>query len=79
MYTYCEQFGTILRHYRENKNYTREALAELCDISDRCISNIERGVSEPKLGTLVKLCVICGINIGVLGTLIIDEEESVMV
>ncbi len=79
MYTYCEQFGKILRHYRENKNYTRETLAELCNVSDRCISNIERGLSEPKLGTLVKLCTGCGIDIGLLGSLIIEEEQPVMI
>ena len=79
MYTYCKQFGIILRHYRENKNYTREALAELCDISDRCISNIERGISEPKLGTLVKLCTSCEIDIGLLSSLVIEEEQPLMV
>ena len=79
MYTYCKQFGIILRHYRENKNYTRETLAELCNVSDRCISNIERGISEPKLGTLVKLCTGCGIDIGLVGSLTIEEEQPVMI
>lgn len=78
MYTYRKQFGSILRHSRESKNYTRETLAELCDISDRCISNIERGVSEPKLGTAIKLCTACGIDIGTLGTLITEEEMALV-
>lgn len=77
MDTYCVQFGLILRHYRENKNYTREILAEMCDVSDRCISNIERGESEPKLRTIIKLCRICDIDIGILST-IAAEEETVM-
>ncbi len=79
MYTYCQQFEILLRNYRKNQNYTRETLAELCDISDRCISNIERGVSEPKLGTLLKLCTRCEIDIGLLGSLVIEEEQSLMV
>lgn len=74
MNTYCVQFGIILRRYREQNDFTREMLAELCDISDRCISNIERGISEPKLGTVIKLCLYCGIDIGILSTLIIDED-----
>ena len=52
-----EKFGLILRNCREGKKLSREKLAEICDISDRCISNIERGVSEPKITTAAKLFV----------------------
>lgn len=62
----CVKFGIILRKYRENKNYTREYLAEICDISDRCISNIERGIYDPKLSTVLKLCESCDIDTGLL-------------
>lgn len=71
---YCVEFGRLLRKHREEKKYTRETLAEICDISDRCISNIERGVSEPKLGTLIKLCKQCDIDMRLLADLNIDEE-----
>ena len=64
----------LLRTHNENKHYTREMLAELCDISDRCISNIERGISDPKLSTVIKLSFFCGIDIGVLTALAIDKE-----
>ena len=50
-----EKFGLFMRNCREDKKLSREKLAEICDISDRCISNIERGVSEPKMITAVKL------------------------
>lgn len=50
-----EKFGLFMRGCREEKKLSRERLAEICDISDRCISNIERGVSEPKMITAVKL------------------------
>lgn len=56
MDTYCKEFGVLLRTYRENKHYTCEMLAELCNIGVRCINNIERGVSDPKLSTVIKLC-----------------------
>lgn len=50
-----EKFGLLLRNCREDKKLSREKLAEICDISDRCISNIERGVSEPKITMAAKL------------------------
>lgn len=74
MRTYCKEFGALIRQHREKMNWTREFLAERCDISDRCISNIERGVAEPKLGTIIKLCHECGINIGDLESLTDDEN-----
>ena len=52
-----EKFGLFLRNCREDKKLSREKLAEICDISDRCISNIERGVSDPKITTAAKLFV----------------------
>ena len=55
---YCnENLGLLLRNCREDKKLSREKLAEICDISDRCISNIERGVSDPKITTAAKLFV----------------------
>ena len=52
-----EKFGLFLRNCREEKKLSREKLAEICDISDRCKSNIERGVSEPKITTAAKLLI----------------------
>lgn len=46
----------------------------MCNISDRCISNIERDVFEPKLGMLIKLCKQCDIDMRLLTELNIDEE-----
>lgn len=53
--SFNKKLGLILRDCRESKHLTREKLAEICDISDRCISNIERGVSNPKADTFMKL------------------------
>ena len=72
MYYYGE-FGLLLRRYRENKQFSCEYLAELCDISDRCISNIERGKSDPKLSTVLKLCNECDIDVGKLSELKTEE------
>lgn len=75
--SYCIEFGKLLRQYRTNKKYTRETLAELCDISDKCISNIERGVSEPKLSTLIKLCKQCDIDMNLLTNLNVKEDSDI--
>lgn len=82
--SYCAEFGALVRRYREEKHYSREKLAELCDISDRCISNIERGVSNPKLDTVIKLCRECGIDIGLLDfpkydDVHCDDESTLMI
>lgn len=55
--------GFLIRLHRENKNYSLETCAEKCDMSGRCISNIERGVADPKFSTVVKLCKACDIDI----------------
>ena len=74
--SYRADFGVLVRSHRENKHYSRETLAELCGISDRCISNIERGISCPKLDTVVDLCKACGIDIGLLNFLKDDNVHS---
>ena len=74
--SYHEEFGAMVRSYREKKHYSREKLAEICGISDRCISNIERGVSDPKFDTAIKLCSACDIDTGLLNSLENDDVHS---
>jgi len=74
--SYHEEFGAMVRSYREEKHYSREKLAELCGISDRCISNIERGVSDPKFDTVIVICDACGIDTGLLKSLKNDDVHS---
>ncbi len=73
--SYHEEFGAMVRSYREEKHYSREKLAEMCGVSDRCISNIERGVSDPKFDTAVKLGKKCGIDMGLLDSLKNNEDS----
>ncbi len=51
------EFGCFIREKREDLEYSREYLAEQCSLSDRCIANIEYGKSDPKLSTVLNLCV----------------------
>jgi transcriptional regulator with XRE-family HTH domain len=47
--------GKQIKEFRLAKNLTQEQLAELCDISNIHISNIERGSGSISLATLEKL------------------------
>ena len=41
---------------RERKKWSQARAAEACDMSDRAYGEIERGKSNPKLNTLLKIC-----------------------
>lgn len=68
--------GQLIRSRREELRYSREKLAELCDISDKCISNIELDISIPKADTLCILCQVLKINIGELDAVRFREGHS---
>ncbi len=61
-----EKFGKLIRENREKKNLSQEQLAEKCGVTDKCISNIELGKSDPKLSTVMKLCAILEVDAVVL-------------
>lgn len=61
------ELGLFIREKREALGYSREHLAELGYLSDKCIANIEQGKSNPKLSTILRLCVNCNIDVGELG------------
>ncbi len=48
-------FGKKIKYYRDLKNYTQEHLAELVDIEQASLSNIERGKVYPTQITLYRL------------------------
>lgn len=47
--------GRIIRKHRKEHNLSLEQFAERCELSDRCISNIERGSSNPRISTIIKM------------------------
>ena len=47
--------GKRIREYTEAKNLTQAALAELADISERTLSDIENGKVTPKCENLVNI------------------------
>ena len=49
------RFGQHLRGIREDKGWTLEQLAEAAQMNELQVGHIERGASDPKLSTILKL------------------------
>ena len=49
-------FGSVLKLVRSGRNISQEKLAELCDLDRTYISLLERGLRQPSLTTIFKLC-----------------------
>lgn len=50
-----EQFAANLRRARNDAGLSQEQLSDLCGLHSTEISRLERGVREPRLGTIVRL------------------------
>lgn len=48
-------FGKKLRQARQNRGYTQHALAEMADIGNVYLGEIERGLKMPSLNIFIKL------------------------
>ena len=53
---------TRIRKARENAGYTREKFAELIDVSDSYMAEVERGRTNVSVKTLIKICKLLGLN-----------------
>jgi len=49
------RFGQHLRGIREEKGWTLERFAEAAQMNELQVGHIERGASDPKLSTILKL------------------------
>jgi transcriptional regulator with XRE-family HTH domain len=49
------KFGKRVRELRESSNRTLEQLAEAAGMNELQVGHIERGASDPKLSTILKL------------------------
>lgn len=74
---YKHDFGSLTRYYREKKKMSQEKLAELCGVSSRCISDIERGKTDPRFQTVLKICYHCDIDVGALAECKIEFKEEI--
>src|ERR1700741_3068900 len=55
-------FGRVLREQRETRGISQEDLALSADVDRSFVSQMERGIRQPTLTTLVKLCKALGVQ-----------------
>lgn len=51
-----QKLGSRIKEIRTRRGFTQEQLAEKIEISSKYLSSIERGLENPTLNTLIKLC-----------------------
>lgn len=61
-YILKEYFAINLKWYRFKNNYTQEQLAELCNLTPKYISSLERGKFSPSLSKLQKIADALNVN-----------------
>ncbi len=71
-----DKLGNYLKEVRKSHLYTQKEAAEAAGISDRQLSNIERGRSEMKLETAQDLCDVYGITLGDLSQFSVKDETK---
>ena len=67
-------YGNFIHNKRRSLKLTEEKLAEYSNMSTRHLRNIEKGVTVPKLDTVIKLGKSLNMNLGDLGELEITED-----
>ncbi|MGC3946346.1 MAG: helix-turn-helix domain-containing protein [Chryseolinea sp.] len=55
--------GGIIRSRRKARKIAQEQLADIAEISQRTLRDIEKGTANPELETLMKLCNVLGLQI----------------
>lgn len=58
-----KKFGSILRQLREDNNWTQEDLAAELECDRAYVSQLERGLKNPSLQTMVKLARVLSVNV----------------
>lgn len=55
--------GDVLQSRRKARKIAQEQLADIAGISPRTLRDIEKGVANPELETLMKICSVLGMEI----------------
>lgn len=55
--------GAVLQSRRKARKIPQEQLADIAGISSRTLRDIEKGVANPELETLMKICTVLGMEI----------------
>lgn len=60
-----ESIGDLIQSRRKLNKIRQEDLAEIAGISPRTLRDIEKGIANPELETLLKICEVLGLSIKV--------------
>ena len=73
--TLLKKFGKNVKIERIKKDLTQEQLAEIMNVSQNYIANIERGKANPSLETMQKIAAYTGATVAEMLTVKNQEEE----
>lgn len=57
---FSDKFSTLIKHYRLNKKFTQQELAEMIDVGLRTYQRLETGEADPTIEVLLKLSEVLG-------------------
>jgi y4mF family transcriptional regulator len=58
-----QAIGVLLQSRRKARKIAQEQLADIAGISIRTLRDIEKGIANPELETLMKICHVLGMEI----------------
>ena len=58
-----KKIGEVIRERRKFLKITQEDLADISGISERTLRDIEKGLANPELESLMKLCEVLGLEL----------------
>jgi y4mF family transcriptional regulator len=58
-----EIFGRTIQERRKSRKIVQAELADIAGISPRTLRDIEKGVANPELETLIRICNVLGMEI----------------
>ena len=58
-----EAIGDILQARRKARKIAQEQLADIASISPRTLRDVEKGIANPELETLLKICQVLGMEV----------------
>lgn len=60
-----KEIGNTVRERRKFLKITQEDLADISGISERTLRDIEKGLANPELESLMKLCEVLGLELAI--------------
>jgi y4mF family transcriptional regulator len=60
-----KHIGIYLRKRRRVLKITQEDLADIAGVSERTLRDIEKGIANPELASLIKICEVLGLRLNV--------------